>query len=334
MVLPVIARLGAPLPGAVEARALTTAIHTQPISRRTRQRIVVILGGVLAVWAFLVVARWHYSAPERTVDRYFDALLDRDFGAAMAQFADRPQSPLLAPFILRDPGYSPPIDVRIEEIVGGEEKTATVSVRLGDTRHTAKLALTKADTVTFWLYHPWRITTVDTLDLDSGTSDVTVAGVPLHGTDSGLSVPALIGQYKVHVPADPLFEDPSAAVYVGTGDTWTVRLSVKDSAEGEIRRRIHAWLADWARSEEPQPTGCPFQSTYSYTTGKWALDEDPMISVQPESGEVRVATVQQGQATFTEVYSDGSEGEPEQVSFSVSGTVAVIDGEVNWNPEG
>jgi hypothetical protein len=327
MTLPAAAESATPSP--VEAAALATAIHTRPIPRQTSRRIAVILSAVLAVWASLAVARWYFSAPQRTIDRYFDALADRDFSAAIAQLdRDRvPESDLLGPEALRDPGYSPPRDVHIEEIVGGtNEKKATVSFQLGGDRRTITLDLQRADTTVFWLYHPWRIATVTTLSF-AAKRDVTISGVPIHATDGTVNVPALIGQYTIHVPNNPLFKDPSTPIYAGIGRISEVTLSLQDGVESEVSGQIATRIEECTRSHESQPGGgCPFSTYASGYTGRWTVDRQPVIEVTSESDVARVETVEPGHATFS--YSDGYDTYESESDIDVSGTVTVSNGEL------
>jgi hypothetical protein len=147
------AELGVAPPGTVEAEALAIAIHTHPMPRKTGRRIAVIIGGMLVIWAFLAFARWYYGAPERVIDKYFDALGNRNFDSAVAQMAAGTpprQSALMAPAVLRNAGYTPPMDVQIESVNQQEGRTtAEVSFLLGDTRHTVYIDLERSETSAF-----------------------------------------------------------------------------------------------------------------------------------------------------------------------------------------
>jgi hypothetical protein len=324
--------------GVVEAEALAIAIHTHPISRKMGRLIVVIIGGTLAIWAFLVFARWYYGAPERAIDKYFDALSNRDFNAAVAHITASQQSALMTQAVLRDPGYTPLMDVQIESVDHQEEYKATagVSFRQGNTRRAVSIHLVRSGASVFGLYYPWKINGVDPLKLElHGTSDVTVAGVHLHRTADGLSVPALMGQYTVHVPNSPLFEDLRIAVYPDGEKSWMVEPLIKEIAQGEIRGQIKAYIAGCARRTEATPKGCPFFSMeLSGENGRWTVDKEPTILFQyDEAGQLHATTseAEKGLATFSyEEFYYGPVSHP--VEFSVSGPVSVAGGRIIWQP--
>jgi hypothetical protein len=323
--------------GVVEAEALAIAIHTHPISRKKGRIIVVIIGGTLAIWAFLVFARWYYSTPERVIDKYFDALGNRDFNAAVAHITAAQQSALMTQAALRDPEYTPPMDMQIESLdQEGYKATAGVSFSLGNTRHTVSIHLVQSGASVFGLYYPWKIDGVQTLNLKiHGTSDVTVAGVHLHRTADSLSVPALIGQYTVHMPNSPLFEDPRIAVYPDSEKSWMIEPLIKEIAQGEIRSQIEAYIAECARRTEAIPSGCPFVSMEaSGENGRWTVDKEPTILFPyDEAGQLYATTSEAGKGVAIFSYEDFYYGPvSHQVEFSISGPVNVAGGRIIWRP--
>lgn len=313
-------------------------------------------GAVLAVivlsFAALYAVRLTVYSPEAVIEKYFDALADRDADAALAVIAPEQTAggarDLLTDAVLAADGYRPPADPQIGEVsVDGRRATAEVSFTLGDERQTASVRLRRVDGFADTVLHRWRLVGgVQQLYFREAPGEVSVNGVrvPAYELDGPRTLPVLWGGYEVGVPGDdPLWDPRTTTALAGPAGTAevTVPLAARPEVREEVERQVRAVLDACAASTELLPPGCPFGNARVATAEDvgWRIASYPELdmSAAPDGfGQVTMvaASTSDGVAVVTGIQLAFGDEHPftTEVPFPVSGTVTVRDGEVAFEP--
>jgi hypothetical protein len=107
-----------------------------------RRAVLVAIAAVLVAVAAVYVVRQTVSSPGSAVEAYFDALADRDAGAALGmvapEIADPVEPDVVNAAVLRSADYSPPADVEVSGVeVDGRNAVAEVAFTIDGRAHAA-----------------------------------------------------------------------------------------------------------------------------------------------------------------------------------------------------
>lgn len=271
----------------------------------------VLIGGTTA----LVVWERHMSTPTYTVEGYFDALADRDAEEAKALLApgydgnDGTDHFLLTGQVLRDPGYHPPHNVRVERMnpdspdsmSNTNEADAVVIARytVAGRPYRHELRLIPHDGG--WLEHKWRI--ADPLlgmQIPRETGTPLVAGALFR--PAGKPILVFPGAYTVTLPRQQLIGTEPVMLFAGSMDLVPLKPTLLPAGQAEIERQVRAYLDACAAGTHIKPEDCPFRDPVDPFAGLLS----PRIVTYPtlrfeagSSGELIVASVQPGQVEYT-----------------------------------
>ena len=307
------------------------------------------------VLGVLAIVQWQFFRPQDALLAYFDALARHDMVAAQ-RVADttsgglgRQATSVLPPDVVRAPDYQPPSQVTVTNVVtNGDDASADIGFRLGDTTQTAQLTLKRNTHATGGIFHGWHIV--------GGLSElaVTAQGIPtlqVNGVDVAtegrgyLLATAAPGVYKVTVPDNPLSQAPPVSVVVGLNDqaernAATVTLALKPAANDQISQLVQQQLNSCAQQKVPAPAGCPFEdSFYGDLVGdvRWVITAFPQLEISLASPtDAQVRTRENGHAVLTgqrRNYLGNAAPFSDTVTFSVSGTVSVDGNQLAWHQQ-
>lgn len=318
---------------------------------RPGRRRAILIGVVVALVliAAVFVIRTTVSSPESAVRDYFDALADRDAGAALAATApevrEQVARDLISDTVLESDGYVPPGEVEVTEVsTDGRGAVAEVAYAIDGREHTATLRLRRDEGLLDAVFHRWLVVDgIGSLLLGEGPEQITVNGRPVAAYDAqGPRVlPALPGSYQISVPEqDPLWEPRSVAAQVepqGSTEV-SVPLVARPAVREAINQQVARRLDDCAASAELLPPGCPFGYAVvgSAEDVRWRIAAYPRLELTPgrQLGEpvIVVGTSAEGEAVISGTRRFVGEFE-QSVPFPVSGTATVAGDRVLFQPD-
>jgi hypothetical protein len=190
----------------------------------------------------------------------------------------------------------------------------------------------------FGVFNRWRVATelsVVRLTVPAGLT-LTVNGEERPADGMPGVIRAFPGRYTFGAADNPLWGVGEATVDVEPGQTHAVTLQpqLKDSARSEIDTQVRRYLDDCAKQTVLEPPGCPLDAySFSDVTGVvWKIERYPQYTVEVDrTGTLRVATSQYGRAVVTGLSPTGNTYRSSP-SFSVSGTVTVAGGAIQFTP--
>lgn len=326
----------------------TVFVDYRPRPGRRRAILIGVVGALLLV-AVVYAIRVTVSSPESAVRGYFDALADRDAGAALAATApevrDQVARDLISDAVLESDGYVPPGGVEVTEVsIEGRGAVAEVEYAIDGREHGATLRLRRDEGPLDAVFHRWLVVDgIGSLLLGEVPEQITVNGEPVVAYDAQgpRILPALPGSYQVGVPAeDPLWEPRSVAAQVepqGSTEV-SVPLAARPAVREEIDRQVAQRLDDCAASTELVPPGCPFGYAVvgSAEEVRWRIAEYPRLQLTPgrELGEtvIVVGTSTEGRAVISGTRRFVGEFE-QPVPFPVAGTATVAGDSILFQPD-
>jgi hypothetical protein len=332
----------------VDAAATKVLLDAGPRPRAFLVTLAVLVALCVVVAGLKVVDHEFYS-PTRTVKSFFDALASRDASAArrLLTSADS-EAPLLQSSVLRNGGYSPPGEVRVEHAdIADGSASVRVSFALSGARQTAEIALRRDDHATAGLFHRWHIDGgVNELDIAAAdVPAVEVAGALItFGEDAESTRPtAFPGGYQVNLPEQPLWTAQPVTALVGLDDSGapvTLDPRIKDTARTAVEQQVRAYVDECAKTNAPSPPNCPF-STSSYdqvSNVRWKVVSYPEFELNRDySGRLIVSTTVPGEAdvsgTAVPYYGGSSYSYRDDVTFGVSGPVVLSGTDVTFQPD-
>lgn len=175
--------------------------------------------------------------------------------------------------------------------------------------------------------------------------DVDLTGSSFGST--GLSYPALPGEYTVELPSSEKYltaQKSTALVAIGPAQappTASLKVDASDTLKSEAMAQIDAYLSECVKSTDAQPANCPL---YTYAPSRytrnfhWTLTTKPTFTMTKDpygSSPWRVTTQAPGKATVT-YEQDNSYGfgtpdwrpTTDTTSVSMSANVSLEDGQV------
>jgi hypothetical protein len=337
-----------PPPENPDVDATKVLLDAGPRPRAFLVTLAVLAALCVAVAGLKVVDHQFYS-PTRTVNAFFDALASRNaIAARRLLISGNPEGPLLQNSALKNGGYSPPTQVRVEHTdIADGQASVRVSFALSGARQTAEIVLRRDDHATAGLFHRWHIDG-GVSELDVATSDVSaveVAGalIPLGEAAESAALAAFPGRYQVSLPEQPLWTAEPVMAFVGLGDPGTpvtLEPAIKDSARAAVEQQVGAYVDECAKSTELSPPNCPFSAgTYDQVNKvHWKVGNYPQFELARDyDGRLVVSTTTEGDAdatgTAVPYYGGSSYPYSENVPFSVSGTVMLSGTEVTFQPD-
>lgn len=337
----------------------------EPMSSRTKRKLGLILGAaglvvVLAVGGVIAlnVIKGN-NGPDKAVISYLQALQNGEASKAMA-LAD----PGLANnqrILLSDQVYAK-AGKRIDgfDIVSTKvsDDKATVVADLHQDGLKAQATYTLRKSNPELLDDHWKM---DSTPLQSVrmTSDTAVKKVVINGQEldvdldggslgsTGLSYPALPGEYTVELPSSEKYlaaQKSTALVTIGAAQapaTASLKVDASDALKSEAMAQIDAYLAECVKSTEAEPANCPLNNYASSRYSRnfhWTLTTKPTFTISRDpygSSPWRITTRTPGKASVT-YEKDNSYGfgtadwkpTTDTTSVSMSAKVNVEDGKV------
>jgi hypothetical protein len=316
----------------------------QPTPRAVIITVVAItLVVLLGVTTFVVQRIWY--TPESTVTGYFDALAARDADQASSYLHDgnsgSENAAATASGILAAQTFVPPTGLKVDKIEDnsddGDSRKAKVSYKIGDSKVTAEVSLSRSEELSLGLFRGWYISDSRPALAITTSSPVPVQvnGVTL-ATDSeqGPRTTVFPGRYVVGVADSPLVESDPVTVDVGFDDAEANLVPrIKATARSEVDKQVKAYLTGCLVAATKPEHNCPFSIGYSEITSPvWRIDKYPVLELKLGSdGEVVVESTTDGQATVT---GKGYGGAPyaDNTSFTISGVVTADQDKVVFTP--
>ncbi len=354
------APVGRAAPGAHPALA-----PREPMSARTKRKlglmlgsaglvVVLVVGGVIA----LNVIKGN-NGPDKAVGSYLQALQNGEASKAMA---------------LADPGVANDQRVLLSDQVYAKAAKRIdgfdiVSTKVADDTATVVAEVhqdgrKKQETYSLRKSNPellddhWKMesTPLQSVRITSDTPlkkvlingqelDVDLAGSSMGS--SGLSYPALPGEYTVELPSSEKFlaaQKSTALVTIGAAQapsTASLKVDASDALKSEAMSQIDAYLAECVKSTEAQPANCPLDNYSSSRYSRnfhWTLTSKPTFTISKDpygSTPWRIRTQTPGKATVsyerdTSFGFGTADWKPatDTTSVSMSANVSVEDGKV------
>lgn len=269
---------------------------------------------LLATAAALLVHDRQMSSPAHTVKAYYDALAARDAELAKALLAPgydgngQADAALLTTRVLRDPGYHPPRDVRLELMdlnspdlfshPNPEDAVVLARYTAAGRSYQQQLRLIPHDGET--LKHKWRISDpLLPLEVPREMGAVLVAGTRFRA--DGRSVVAFPGAYTVTLPGQK-FVHTEAVLLAGPTDRVPFTPALTEGGRAEIERQVRAYIDSCVTGTGVKPEDCPFRDPVDPYAGLISprIVKYPKVRIETGSwGELLVTTVEPGQVEFT-----------------------------------
>ena len=338
--------------GAVADGLVAAPVAPMSPEKKRRVRIVVAaVGGVLvlvlgAAIAISIVNQVVYS-PEHQVESYLDAVIAGDATAALAigdVEGTTAERVLLTNEMLKatDGGIT---GYTITDVsVSGEGAVVTADVDQADEQMEATYTLAKTGK-TALLFDNWSLDSVRLptlpIQVSADITELDINGVTMPLTDeiqeSGyLQILAFPGDYVVASGGDNtwLAAEPQA-MHVGLEESYDVAkvsLEPTEKFTASIDKQVADYVAGCAAQKLLSAEDCPLRA-YDYgtiTDVVWTIDEPAVTTLNSSySSEWYVSTDERGSATVTYTKADYFgvvAPEKEAVSFSINGTVKMVDG--------
>ncbi|MGA5760646.1 hypothetical protein [Nonomuraea bangladeshensis] len=317
------------------------------IDYRSRRRQ---LGIGVAVFMALVVlvvtlkiVQGVFFTPESTVRAFFQALADRDAGAAGGLVTPAPGRELAGEdlrgdAVLKSSGYSPPMGLRVEPAAAGEDDQATVNVSylLAGQPQRRTFTLKRDERATAGPFRAWHIVegAIEEVYVRAETAEtVLVAGTPAIVSRGLVNAFGYPGAYQVTLPEQPLLRADPVTAYPGVDRHIPVALlrpTVKPTAQGEVDRQVRTFLDQCSESPGTEDTNCP---------RPWAFLSSPdLTQVKILRYPTCEITISQGQVLVRGEFQAGVQRKPPYgysgtSTYVVSGIVTATDGAVVFQPE-
>ncbi|MBT0769489.1 hypothetical protein KIH74_11195 [Kineosporia sp. J2-2] len=329
-----------------------------------RRPVVIVATAALAALVTAVALRVlpdQLSGPERTIERYFGALENRDLNAALGLTQIRtgddastghPDLGTYAP--LSENGYDPPTEVKVSAVTQmqpGDARippgffptdTAIAQVQLkyqvnGQELEDQTLLVRPGGSNPFRGWQVYSAQPQITLTA-GGTLTPEVNDKAAQSVSGRWQLNALPGSYTVGVADDPVFgsEPASALVRLTEGDAVDLRAVLKPELQQAVAAQVKAYVDECATSSEPAPEGCPFSAGSGYLVMpdelSWEVKSYPTLAyaVSDVPGILEVSTSSEGSMEARDARADTF---ADQVSFSVGGTARISDGQVEFTPD-
>jgi len=305
----------------------------------------VLVAAMVAAVVGLTVLPNFLSGPERTIQDFFDALVERDTAAALAlttaSAAERAE-PDLAP--LDAGGYIPPGGLSIGAVEGidtGPDAVETVQADIdylvGDRPVTDRIRLTRVEGVD--PFRGWRLTTWSGR-ISVSTQDPLVPlvnGADTTSAEGSWQIDALPGSYPVTALDNPVLTGEPATAEVGFDEE--VPVTLNRVLRPDVRRSVQAQVTDYldtcAASTAARPADCPFAADSTVIVAPdsltWRMISYPelKLTVNRTFDAIRVTTTTKGLVRADEPEGVYTDEEP----VTVTGTATVIGGKLRFEPE-
>ena len=316
--------------------------------------VVLVVGGVIA----LNVIKGN-NGPDKTVGSYLQALQNGEASKAMA-LAD----PGLANdqrILLSDQVYAKAakridgFDI-VSTKVSDDTATVVAEVHQDGRKQQATYSLRKSNPELLDDHWKMESTPLQSVRI---TTDTAVKKIVINGQEldvdladsslgsSGLSYPALPGEYTVELPSSEKYltaQKSTALVTIGDAQapaTARLKVDASDALKSEALAQIDAYLAECVKSTEAEPANCPLNTYASSRYSRnfhWTLTTKPTFTMGKDpygSSPWRITTQTPGKATVT-YEKDNSYGfgtadwkpATDTTSVSMSANVDVEDGKV------
>jgi hypothetical protein len=317
-----------------------------------RRAVLVAIAAVLVAVAAVYIVRQTVSSPGSAVEAYFDALADRDAGAALGmvapEIADPVEPDVVNAAVLRSADYSPPADVEVSGVeVDGRNAVAEVAFTIDGRSHSASLRLRRDDGWLDTVFHRWRLVdALGSIALGEVPPEIAVNGerVPAYDADGPRILTVLPGGYQIGMPPDdPLWDaraTPAPVAPLAATDV-SIPLVARPEVREEVNRQLRERLDECAASTELLPPGCPFgnQRVARATGVEWEITEYPNVALAAGEGELGQATMlvetsSEGEAVVTGTQQILGTERPFEtvVPFQVPGTVSALGGAAVFEP--
>jgi hypothetical protein len=216
------------------------------------RRLSIIVGVVVFVLTVYAIKLAVFPSPEATVQRYFEALEDRNLSAAVDELADHLS---LAWTADADRGFRPPHGVR----TGGwqaaptaqGERLVAVQYELGRTTYNSLIKLRKLNAV-------WKISN------GTGTLEMNGLNALINGNSMGpdRNLRLLPGIYEVTIKPGGLLTAPPVTVVVTPEKAASVRMSTTLAANAldTVRERLNTIIRACETTMDVKADNCPFQN--------------------------------------------------------------------------
>jgi hypothetical protein len=317
-----------------------------------RKAVLAAIAAVLVVVAAVYAVRLTVASPGSVVESYFDALADRDAGAALGvvapEIADPVAPDVVNAAVLGSADYAPPADVEVGGVaVTGRNAVAEVAFTIGGRAHSASLRLRREEGWLDTVFHRWRLVdALGSITLGEVPPEITVNGerIPAYGPEGPRVLTVLPGGYQLAMPPDdPLWDARATPAQVAPLATTEVSLPLvaRPEVREEVNRQLRELLDECAASTELLPPGCPFgnQRVAQATGVEWEITEYPNVALTAGEGELGEATMlvetsSEGEAVVTGTQVVFGQERPFEtvVPFQVPGTVTGLGGSVSFQP--
>ncbi|GAA4167520.1 hypothetical protein GCM10022251_56850 [Phytohabitans flavus] len=267
---------------AAEPSARAALLPTRP-SPAALISLLVVVASILAATTPILVVRSVFFGPADSVHDYFEALADRDAGAAW-RYVYAEGSGQAGPLAsLSGPDYTPPDQFRLLSVdTDGDRATAQVSYQISGTEYREEFRLRRLGGPEH-TFQRWDIeNALRALPVSAvGLSSVTVAGTPVYPGQSG-QIMVFPGRYTVRAPETPLADAEPVTVSTGGQQGATLTPRLRATAQEAVEKQLKEYLDGCARQEVAEPEGCPFQYSgfYEITSIKWRIVEYPRMQYQ------------------------------------------------------
>jgi ketosteroid isomerase-like protein len=298
-----------------------------------------------------------WSGPEDTVREFYAALAARNATDARALLAPDTvvgeDATLLTDDTLRNPGYTPPRNVRVKVVPppaspyqgapSDDDTVVQAEYDVGDAPVVTHLRVRKGRPIVGrWLI----MDGVRQLGLHGGVEDghYLFAGTPY--PSGGRPWVAFPGAYVVTLADHPIFEAAPVTAIANGGDAPTLEPKVRASVRQEIDQQVRAYLDGCAASPELDPPRCPFLAHF-HTSTNYAqvratkvsrkITRYPTLRIERDIAvgtPIAVSTVLAGQVEVAARYSPTAAPFVDVKEwFGVSGAVHVNDGRAVFTPK-
>jgi hypothetical protein len=321
-----------------------------PKKKRTGLIVGIVSGSVflllLIAGAIGYVTLTAAHAPQEAVQSYLGALKSGNASEALRLTGVTPASTDL---LLTDKAYRAATN-RISRFtlessaVDGDGAAVTANITQGAARYAQSFTLVKTgkDLLFFdvWQLRPVSLGHVVVRAAIPSDAALTVAGIPVKTSSSGIDLAALPGTYAVAAADTNAWYaiNGSSAEVVGFGSAASkpaaVAATLTDQGKAAGTAAVNAYLDGCAASTEFRPAGCSFgatgeDSSYTYSNQKWTMDARPVFTIgQWVPGGWAVTTTEPGSATFTATISSGDgsgTAKAGPITVRVSGFITKID---------
>lgn len=337
----------------------------EPMSARTKRKLGLILGsaGVVVVLVVGGVIALNVikgnNGPDRAVSSYLQALQNGEASKAMA-LADpglaNDQRILLSDQVYAKAGKRIDGFDIVSTKVSDDRATVVADVHQDGRKQQSTYSLRKSNPELLDDHWKMESTPLQSVRITSDTAlkkvvinghelDVDLAGSSLGS--SGLSYPALPGEYTVELPSSEKYltaQKSTALVTIGAAQvpaTASLKVDASDALKSEAMAQIDAYLAECVKSTEAEPANCPLNNYASSRYSRnfhWTLTTKPTFTMSKDpygSSPWRITTQTPGKATVT-YEKDSSYGfgtadwkpATDTTSVSMSAKVSLEDGKV------